>query len=176
MVFKLQLRHRAIGITAIALASALLILAILIVPIVSGIVSTSAEIRDLRAQLLVKKQATKEIRVALEQFRAAKAEVQTLETVFLKPGEELRLITSLEGVADATAVSQRIELAPGTVPGKDYKILPVTITLRGNALSVLRYLSLLPTLPLAVTVNSTSMGSDGSGAVTATLHANAYLR
>lgn len=176
MKLKLQLRHRAIGITAIALTAALLILVTLIVPIVLGIVRTSAEIRDLRAELFVKKQATKEIRVALEQFRAAKAEVQTLETIFLKPGEELRLITALEGVADATAVSQRIELAPGTVPGKDFKILPVTITLRGNALSILRYLSLLPTLPLAVTVNSTSVGSDGSGAVTATLRANAYLR
>jgi hypothetical protein len=176
MKLKLQLRHRTITITAVALTAAFLILAILIVPIVADIIRTSAGIRDLRTELLAKKQSTKEIRVALEQFRAAKAEVQTLETIFLKPGEELRLITALEGVADATAVSQRIDLAPGTLPGKDFKILPLTITLRGDALSILRYLSLLPMLPLAVTVNSTSMGSDESGAVTATLQANAYLR
>lgn len=176
MKLKLQLRHRTIAITAVALTAAVIILAILIIPIVADIVRTSAGIRDLRTELLVKKQSTKEIRVALERFRAAKAEVQTMETIFLKPGEELRLITALEGVADATAVSQGIDLAPSTLPGNDFKILPAAITLQGNALSVLRYLSLLPTLPAAVTVNAVSMNSAGSGNITATLRANAYVR
>lgn len=175
-MIKLQLRHRAIGIAAVALTSSLLLVAIFIVPVVLDIVRGGAEIRDLQAQLLVKKRIAKEIRTALEQFRAAKAEVQNLQTVFLKQGEELRLITALEGVADAVALTQRIDIAPNTTSGKDFKILPVTITLRGDALSVVRYLSLLPTLPLAVTVRATSFSTDGSGAVTVTVRANAYLR
>lgn len=176
MKLKLQLRHRAIGITAVAMTSSLLLVVIFIVPIVSTIIGGSAEIRDLQAQLLVKKRAAKEIRTALEQFRAAKAEVQNLQTVFLKSGEELRLITALEGIADATTLAQRIDISPGTTAGKDFKILPVTMNLRGDALAIVRYLSLLPTLPLYVTVRSVALSADASGGISATVRASAYIR
>lgn len=89
-----------------------LIVGLLIYPRYLAITKINSEITDLRTQLELKYEKTKRLHKSQINLASAQALVSQQDNLFLKKGEELKLIVALEGLAEKYKLNQKINLSP----------------------------------------------------------------
>ncbi len=175
---KLTPRHKIIGslgLTALALG----ILASLVVwPSIQEIHSLNSQIDQQRLQLEELYQKGRNIKKTLEEYRAIKPTLTSLDRVFVKRGQELAFITTLESVAHETGVTQ--ELKQNTAPSPEgNSTLSLQLQLSGTLEHILAYLSRLEALDYYVNIDlvrlSRSGNQDGNPTLSAIFLATTYL-
>jgi Tfp pilus assembly protein PilO len=109
------------------------------------------EIKYIRGQSL--KKLTKNI-------RTIEPQMDKLGSIFIKEGEELNFITTLENLANANNIDQKInlEIDKKTII-KGLKKIPVKISSSGSFKNILNYLSGLEKLDYYINIGSISLSS-----------------
>ena len=92
-----------------------------------------------------------------KKLKEVEDKIPILENIFLLEGKELEFITTLEKIARQNKVSQEINLEPKRIFRTNYKVLPVTLSLRGDFLNLIKYFLEIEKLDFYFNVDSFSL-------------------
>ena len=140
-------------------AAAILLIAFIIVPSMleiknlnEGIALQRLEIEKRYTQIQSGKRITNLTKI--------KNDIEQLSSIFVKKGSELEFITTLEGIAQANGLEQNINLqtTEQKVSGQIIAT-PIQISLTGEYLNILKYLSSIEKLDYYITINSLNLSA-----------------
>lgn len=143
----------------------ILIVGLLIYPRYRAISKINSEITEMRTQLELKYEKTKRLHRSKINLSSAQALVNQYNDLFLKKGEELKLIVALEALAEKYQLSQKISLSPSpraVTPKLSAFDLSVSVT--GDFSNLLNYFDDLENefVPVAV-VTGFNFGTGANG-------------
>ena len=112
----------------------------------------------------------------LLEYNRLKKEIVTYDNAFLKQGEELNFIKSLEQLADKYQLEQKIELDPNIQPINDklYR-LDLRLNLSGNYYKLLQYLNELKNYKYKIVIKFTNLANKGDSASLTVLASTNWL-
>ncbi len=118
----------------------LLISFLIIIPSYQKIKEINQQIFSLRSQLEIKYEEAQRVHKSQIKFGEAKKLSDQLNNRFLKKGEELSLITSLETLADKYGLKQNLSLNPQLLKDQfNYPYLELSISLTGQLPGLMNY-------------------------------------
>lgn len=104
------------------------------------------EIKNLNQKIIKQRKSLEELYLKGQTITKVKKELkeieekdQLLKNIFLKEGEELKFITSLEKIAKENEIIQEIRLGEKQNFKDEYKLIPVQLSLRGDFFDLIRY-------------------------------------
>ncbi len=164
---KMSLEKKIISLVAgFALLSLVLIFGI-IWPTITRIRELERETYNLRVYLEKRYQKTINLRSSLKKIEQIKSETRIFPEHLFRAGEELKLITALEGIAAKNMVTQRI--ISSNVDKITNQRLNISLGISGAYHNVLRYLTDLENMNYFITVQLVQL----SAAIEPTTHAEA---
>ncbi len=119
------------------------------IPTIIDIKKISQSIYAERVDLEKKYQKGQLLKETIENFSKIKSEKEKFEKSFITEGKELEFINALEKISENYGVSQNISLQKNqekTSEKNFYYQLPLQMTLSGDFISILKYLSELETI------------------------------
>jgi Tfp pilus assembly protein PilO len=128
-----------------------LIIGFVIIPTVRYILQLDKQTDAIRLLLEKKNERAINFRSTIKQIEKIKNEAPDFSSHFFIGGQELKLITTLENLANKNNISQRIDNSNIDSTGKQ-QIL-ITLTISGDYEKVLTYLGDLEKLPYFITVS-----------------------
>ncbi len=130
-----------ITVTLVGIAA---IFTFIVYPSLKAMKEISKETYFVRKDLEIKYERGQRIRKTAEDLRKIEPEISSLSAIYIKEGEELNFISLLEQLAQQNYLEQKINwnLKKEEVRAKIVAI-PIEITLRGDFINVLKYLSAL---------------------------------
>jgi len=160
MNFKVKITISTIGVILIIS----LITVFIIIPTISDIKKISNPIYLERVDLEKKYLRGQLLKKTVSNFEEIKSQKNKLDTIFIKEGEELKFISTLEGIASLNSVDQTIELRVKDVEEKrGTKTFPLKITAKGSFAQVMNYLTDLEGLDYYLNISSVDLiGEKGS--------------
>lgn len=138
-------------------------------------------IREQRLELDKIYQQGRSLKIALAQYQEVKPKISVLSNVYVKPGEELQIITTLENLADKQNIQQDLKASAG--PDSNALSLPLQLQATGSFNNIIGYLSALEamdyylnTTTLRISLASSKLGAnlDSNSQITALLITNAF--
>ncbi len=126
------------------------IIAIIIIPSMKRIQELNAETNQLRDYLERKHERAVDLTIALKTLAKIGPEVDSFGTYLFFSGDELKLITTLEGIAAKNNVVQKINTSNLGKTNND--ILTLSVTVSGSYASVIQYIQDLETIKYFVTI------------------------
>jgi len=140
-------------ITIVAATS--IIFYLIILPTVSEIRKISKAIYDERVDLEKKYLRGQLLKKTMEDFEMIKPKKNQLASVFLTLGQELNFITTLEKIAGENRLTPNIQLNINEIKEKDdIKEIPIILTVQGNFIQTMDYLSSLERLNYYINLSS----------------------
>ncbi len=139
---------------ATCLLAVILIVLFIVIPTIDDIENLNQGIQD---QLLAIERRYLQLRGAKRtiDLNKIKADTSKLSAIFVQKNQELEFITTLESLATKNNLEQQIQLNPrSTNLLETIKITPIQITLSGDFLDTLKYLSDLEKLNYYINLNS----------------------
>ena len=132
----------------------------IIIPTVSDIKKISGAIYTERVDLEKKYLKGQLLKKTVNDFEAIKPQKDKLDTIFIIRDEELKFISTLEGIASRNNVDQTINLQTKEIKQKDgIKALPLKITVTGNFTQVMKYLTNLERLNYYFNISTLNLGA-----------------
>jgi len=156
---KLTPRHKiigSIGLTTLALG---VLGALVVWPSVQEIQTLNSQIDQQRLQLEELYQKGRNIKKTLEEYHAIKPTLGALDQVYVKHGQELAFITTLEGVASDAGVTQ--ELSQSSTPNADTNSLSLQLKVGGTLQQILTYLTKVEALDYYVNIDLVRLSRSG---------------
>lgn len=138
-----------ISIAAFA-GTTLLIIGLVIVPTVRYILQLDEQTNTMRVLLEKKNERAINFRSTIKQIEKIKNEAPNFSSHFFVAGQELKLITMLEGLASKNNISQRINSS--NIDAIANQQMLVSLTISGDYEKVLNYLSDIELLPYFITI------------------------
>lgn len=120
----------------------------------------STEIDTQRAELEALYLRGQSLKQTLKAYSEIKPTVAALDRIYIKQGNELDFITSLEGVADTTQVAQTIKLTP-IEKSNSVKPLPLQLDLSSSLPQLIRHLAALEALDFYINIDTLRLGNSG---------------
>lgn len=118
-----------------------LIIGLLIYPRYRAITKINGEISELRAQLELKYEKTKRLHRSKINLASAQDLISQYQELFLKKGDELKLIVALETLAEKHHLNQKINMSPEPrVVTKKLSAFDLNVSVSGNFSDLLAYL------------------------------------
>lgn len=145
----MSLKKRIILFFAIVAISNFFIVYFIMIPTIIDIKKISQSIYAERVDLEKKYQKGQLLKETIENFSKIKSEKEKFEKSFITEGKELEFINALEKISENYGVSQNISLQKNqekTSEKNFYYQLPLQMTLSGDFISILKYLSELETI------------------------------
>lgn len=144
----------------------LLIFSLIIFPNYRSIKKINQQIADLRSNLEIKYERAKH----LHQSQVHLADVQKItkewNKKFLKKGDEIKLITSLENLAEELNLQQTLSLGSVYQPLKNgFLSLDLNSTISGEYKNILRYIDTLQNQVSSLAINEISASQGGPASV-----------
>lgn len=129
-------------------------------PSLSTIHNTSEAIYREYEFLEQRRKRGQDIQRARKEYDELKPALDTVDSLAVSAGDELRFITALEALAEQRGVTARLDLnIEGLEKKSQYHKLPFAMTVDGNYRNVLQFLAELRTLPMAVSITTASMSA-----------------
>ncbi|MFH1226251.1 MAG: type 4a pilus biogenesis protein PilO [bacterium] len=151
----MKIINKIILLSAITLVGLGLILAISIYPALKEMKSITKETNLIRKDLEIKYQKGQRIKQTTQDLKKIEPSINQLSRAYLKEGDELKLITTLEQLAQQNNLEQKINLEFKNQETKGQAILaPIQIILNGDFASILKYLSALEQLDYSINLNN----------------------
>ncbi|KKQ27819.1 MAG: hypothetical protein US42_C0005G0044 [Candidatus Magasanikbacteria bacterium GW2011_GWC2_37_14] len=156
---KILIANASIGLVLIV------IIIFIVYPSIKDILKLKNEINTIQGQLEERYQKTQKLKKSLKELNQIKQVTTQMEQVFVKPGEEIDLITTLEKIANSHNINQTMNLnlvdetkINTESKNKDARIFPVYYRLsflnEGTFLDHLAYLKDLEELPYYVIIEN----------------------
>lgn len=127
----------------------------------------SGEIDAQRAELEALYQRGQGLKETLQAYNEVKPTVAALDRIYVKRGEELAFITSLEKTADSSQVEQAIKLTPVN-ESSSVQPLPLQLDLVTDLNRLIKYLGGLEALDYYVNFDTVRLGNPGRDAAKTT--------
>lgn len=128
------------------------ILVIVIYPSVWEIIGVEKDVSQLRSFMERRYQKVLALRTGTEQVREIKEDVSKFSNHLFVHGDELKLITDLEGMANALGITEKIEHS-NLDNITDNRVL-IGVTIAGDYKQVLAYVAAVERLPYFLTITS----------------------
>ncbi len=156
--------NASLGLSLAALAA---LVAFIIWPSVDDIKSLNQVIEGQQAELEQLYTKGRSIKQTLEEYRQVKPTVTTLNNIYVKRGEELKLITTLEQVAHDQGVQQDLtQASSGDEPQGNTLQLQLHVT--GTLPKLITYLGALEALDYYLNINLVRLNTNQPAAGTVT--------
>ncbi|MDD5110834.1 MAG: hypothetical protein PHI63_06535 [Patescibacteria group bacterium] len=138
----------------------------------------TASIQQERMDLEIKYQRGQQMKKLAAQYQKVKQYRDRLNTMFIPSGDELAFITTLERVKEEFGIDATPSLGEIGSDLAPEAALPLTITVRGDYLKILRYLIALERLQYSFNITSISFNTIDSdrGEVSAVLSGQAFRK
>jgi len=140
----------------------------IIFPTITDINHYNAQVADEKdnlSKLLKQGQSVVENRKNLERLQT---EITSLDTVWLKTGEELAFITDLEKIANLYGLEQTIVFDNTNITAQtgasDIKIIPIELKITGEIDKIMLYINQLETLDYYINLTKINLYNQESGA------------
>lgn len=118
-----------------------LIIGLLIYPRYRAITKINSEINELRAQLELKYEKTKRLHRSKINLASAQDLANKYQNLFLRKGDELKLIVALESLAEKHGLKQKINMSPEPrLVTKKLFAFDLNVSVSGNLFDMLAYL------------------------------------
>lgn len=168
---------RRIPFMAIVLVVVLISVPIFVIwPNMQEIRTTGEAIYNEYVYLEQKSKQGQNIRRAKAEYEALQDQRGSLHTLALTPGNELRFITALEELADATGVKETLQLdVEHQKQQNGYQGLPFVLLATGTYPEVVRYIAAIHSLPLVTSFTSINMFAEQRGSSGLQLTTPAYI-
>lgn len=112
---------------------------------------------------------------AHEDYQNYKDKLPDFQTLFIKEGEELSLVTKLEGIADNYHLNQDLSLGTERLTLADnIKKIPFNFTLKGDFTNLLGYLTELGDISTNLTIQNINIKQDALGRLEISLMGYTY--
>jgi Tfp pilus assembly protein PilO len=125
----------------------------IIKPAISEILKIGGEIEMQREDLEKKYQRGQSLKKLTEDLKIIEPQLERLDQIFIKRDESLKIITSLEEIAESSGVGQKINLNTQGAKINDYQKIPIQIFSRGNFFNQTKYLTALENLNTYININ-----------------------
>ncbi len=162
-------RQKIIISSSLTLVATAVLIVFITLPSIREIKALNEQIETQRTELEKLYQKGQLLKQTLKEYEEIKPTVATLDRIYIKRGEELSFITSLEGVANSNGLKQDIKLVSQD-PKKTTaaNTFPIQLDLRGELNSFLRYLTGLEAMDYYLNIDtiriSTSSRDSSTGA------------
>jgi len=159
--FKLNTNKKIALNIIIFLVAVFLLLFFLILPTINDIKAIESEITIQMVELEKKYQRGQSLKKLAEHLKMIETQLDKLDQVFIDKEDQLLFITTLENIADASQVTQKINLIaePEMEKGENYQKLPLQIFTQGDFVSQLKYLINLESLNYYINIKSLELNS-----------------
>ena len=135
-----------------------LLMVFIIWPSIVDIKSLNQSIEDQQTQLEQLYQKGRNVKKTLEQYREVKPAVTSLDSIYVKRGDELKLITTLEQTAKSQGITQDINQASGSNQAQGDK-LQLQLQVTGSLHQLIAYLTALEALDYYVNIDLVRIGT-----------------
>jgi len=133
----------------------------IIIPTVKDIKKINDTIYTERVDLEKKYLKGQLLRKTVKDFEAIKPEKDKLNVIFVKEGEELKFISTLEDMASQAGVRQTIELqTKNLTSNRGIRTMPIKITAEGNFYQIFGYLTSLEKLSYYLNLSSIGLSAN----------------
>jgi Tfp pilus assembly protein PilO len=150
---KISLKNKIILSTSVLLVILATIIFFIIKPAMNEILKISKEIEMQREDLERKYQRGQSLKKLTEDLKVIEPQLEKLDELFIKRDESLKIITSLEKIAENNGVEQKINLSAQGTKISDYQKIPIQIFSRGNFFNQTKYLTSLEKLNTYININ-----------------------
>ncbi len=130
-----------------------------ILPSVKDILIIKNDIYAQKLDLEMKYQKGQNLRSLTEKLIRAEERIGMLDQAFVSGDDDLKFITTLEGVADNNNVSHKINLSKTDETGNVFSKVPIQFISQGSVINQLNYLVDLETLNFYININSLEITS-----------------
>lgn len=163
--------------SVLLLTSVFLILFLVIWPTIRDIRKISQTIEMLRADLEKKYLRGQTLKKTIADLNQIKKEMPELESIFLESGQELKLVTTLEQIADRHQLEQNIALdIEGEKNDQLIKTIPFQFTVKGKFKDVLRYIADIEQLSWYLNVSDLNIIAQNTGRSSASISSSPLSR
>jgi len=162
-------RQKIIISSSLTLVATAFLIIFITLPSIREIKNLNEQIETQRTELEKLYKKGQLFKQTLKEYEEIKPTVATLDRIYIKRGEELAFITSLEGVANVNGLQQDIKLL-NQDPKKTTmtNTFPIQLELKGELGPLLRYLTSLEALDYYLNIDtiriSTASRDSGTGA------------
>jgi len=130
----------------------------IIIPVMSDIKKISATITDQKVDLERKYRRGQLLRKTVENFERVKPRKERLTSIFMRQGEELDFITTLEQIAEKNRLDQKIRLQ---IDNPADRVIPLGLVVQGSYNQIMNYLADLEKLDFYYNVSALSLTASG---------------
>jgi hypothetical protein len=147
MVRHLSLKTRLVILICAMATAGGLIVALILLPTAKHISNLGQQIQQTERFMGREYERTRQLRKSIANLEAVTEDTRIFERAVIRPGEELRVITELEALAETHRIDQSLDVqfAPGA--GKKLASFTFTFTNRGAFPDHVQYLKTLEQLP-----------------------------
>jgi len=120
---------------------------LIILPTINKIKKNNAELAMEKEKISISLNQGQNIVENKKNLKKVAVELDKLDNLWLRTGDELKFITDLEKIAERNNLTQIIDFDNGQLKKKtEIKIIPINITLKGNLLNIMSYINQLESL------------------------------
>ncbi|NCO79963.1 hypothetical protein CO116_01805 [Candidatus Falkowbacteria bacterium CG_4_9_14_3_um_filter_38_19] len=161
-ILKIDLRKKIIASVLIFLAVILSLIFFIVIPTVKEIKRMGHEIEAQRIDLETKFLKGQNLKQLTKNLNEIEPNLIKLDQVFINQNKELKFITTLEQIANANKVGQKINLGDSQpLENQIYKKVPVQLFTQGNFINQLNYLLELESLNYYLNIKSLELSPAG---------------
>jgi len=153
-------REKIIFSTSLTLVLTAILLIFVAWPSIQEIRSLNDQIYSQRSELEKLYKKGQLLKQTLKEYEEVKPTTAALERIYIKRGEELNFITTLENIASTNKLEQNIKLGAQD-PKKQTNQLPMQLELKGNLSSFISYLANLEALDYYLNIDTIRLSGPG---------------
>lgn len=155
----------------------LLVGSFIIIPQYRSIKKMNQSIFELRSTLETKYEKTRRLHKSQLKLVEARQTASDLQSLFIKSGEEINFISSLENLADKFSLEQKLSLSPiYKETGTELNKMNLQITAKGEFKNLMAYFSELDRHAYLISVSEINLSRGTASALILSLKAHVYVR
>jgi Tfp pilus assembly protein PilO len=134
-----------------------------IAPTLDNVKMIKKRISDQRQEAEKNYDQGRNLKKLTENIKTIEPRLEEIEQIFVPKNEEVSFITSLEAAAARNNVSENVNSGGETPVGRFYSQIPLQLTVRGNPVNVVNFITELENMKNRININSlqiTAMDSD----------------
>lgn len=158
---KLNLKNKIIISILIFIIALAALIWFIVLPTVGDIKKMGDDIEAQRVDLEKKYIKGQSLKKLSENLKIIEPQLNKLDQIFINSNRELEFITKLEEIANANAVTQKINLGAASkdTGGSDYQIMPLQLFTQGTFGGQINYLKKLESLNYYINIKSIELSA-----------------
>ena len=133
----------------------------LLIPTIDKIKLTNKQIANLKIKIINDQEKEKNIDQLTEKLNTIQPQIEKLDNIFIKTGQELEFIIAIEKIAEQNNIIQTIDIQSSIVDKKNtaFKQTPLEINAKGAVNSIYNYLSDMESMGYYYSIEEFSLNS-----------------